>query len=539
MRAWLYGRWKKSGLLADFRSRIHSYYSVIYPMREELAEKKTVSVAFICIAVFIAGGGFLMSFGGRDASYVVFCLCILILLQRYVTYAIFSREAVKLKEEMLVYLTRLTSSFAADKDLEEALGRAVDEKQPRMANHGNLFCELMDKNALSGEREEYLSQYVRNISTTHLAELYMICEMTDYYGDGRINGFSRFITNINYIKENIREELLLGRKRKNEFAMLAVISFLPFFLMRPIEAWARSVADSLLPYYEGRIELFGTAMVFIFTSVCFYVIQLLEFPSEFETVRVEKSVPVFMKKADEKISDLIRKIIYANYTKSLKKSVFIEEATGEGLVEYYRRRLLWAAAGFLLTAFVCGEAMGLRARVTAPAILAGAVSSFVPYAFVIIRHNAFAGRKKGEILVLETVILILSGIKKITVDEILKNMEDFSVCYKKRIEKAVDLYQEKGTESLAEFVEEEKDDKIAHLFEGLMACDRVEPDEAFTDLKEDRAYYMAILNEEGEFAMKNEAALAKMLSFLPFFAVVLIKLVIPFVLDGLDKIGSF
>ena len=539
MRVWLYGRWKRSGLFAGFRERLHLHFSVIYPMREEMAEKKAVNITFIQIAVFLAGGGFLMSFGGRNASYILFCLCILFLLQRYVTYAVFSRELCLLKEEMLAYLSRLTALFASERDLEDALGKAVDERQQRMGTHGTFLSDMMDKNSLSGEKEEYLSQYVGNLATTHLAQLYMVCELTDVYGDSNINGMSSFVTNINYIKENVRGELLLYHKRKNEFAMLSVISFIPFFLMRPMEMWARSVSASLLPYYEGKIELLGTAMVFVFTAVCFYLVQAFELPAEFMSEKSETGRNGFWKKADEKISDIIGKIIYVNYGKSLKKSRFIEEALGISLMDYYRKRLLWGAAGFGLGLFPAAEIFGRGVKTLPVGLFLAAAMSFIPYISAAVKHNGFTKRKKSEVLMLQTVILIMSSIKKITVDDILENMEAFSRCYKKEIEKTVDMYREKGTDCLKEMTQEVTDENMTHIFEGLAACDKVEPDMAFSDLKEERNYYMATLNEEALYTMKNEAALSKMLSFLPFCAVVLIKLVIPFVLDGLDKIGSF
>ncbi|MCR5785541.1 MAG: hypothetical protein K6G40_07870 [Eubacterium sp.] len=541
MRVWLYGLWKRRGLMSDLRERMYSHYSVIYPLREETVRKKVMNCVFISAAVFILGGGFLLSFGGRDVSYLMFCLFILILLQRFVIYGIFSRDEEKLKEELLEYLSHLTGSYASDKSLEEAVIKAVNEKHTKMATHGNMLNELMDKNALSGEREEYLSRYVKSIATTHLAQLYMVCEMTDKYGDTSMGSFSGFVTNINYIKENVRGELLMMKKRKNEFAMLGFISFLPFFLMRPMEMWARSVSDSLIPYYDGRIGIMGSAIVFVFTAVCFYLVQSFEYPSEFNVSKRagERHLPKWLEILDEKFSRFMQRIIYGNYERSLKKARFIEEGTGKSLMEYYKSRLFSAVTGAFFAGIILSQASSGIWKGTLIILAAGATFSFLPYASAIIKHNNFTERKKTEVLMLQTVILILTQIKQMSVEVLLKNMEDFSFCYKTMIEKASDLYMECGAKGLTDVALDKSERELSHIFEGIISCDKVSVDKAFSDLKEERAYYAATLIEEKSHIMRNEAALSKMLSFLPFSVVVIIKLVVPFVMDGLSKIGTF
>lgn len=541
MSSFLYGLWKRSGLFSQYRERLYGYFSAIYPFQNLTIQKRIMQLMAVIIVSGLISAVFLFSFGGLSPAYAIFCLCIIILVQRYVVYGIFFREQQQLKKQLLTYLTRLGNIYASTKDLEIAVYKAIDEKDTRMATHGNLLNELLDKNALSGGRDEYLSQYVRSIETTHLAQLYMICEMTDTYGDNKKNGYSNFLMNISYIKENVRMELILMQKRKNEFAMLGIISFLPFFLMRPIEHWARGVSDSLVPYYDGMMGMAGTAIVFIMVCVCFYIVQCFQFPAEFNNVNVSAPVklPHFMHGIDMGINGLLQRKMYRSYEKSMKKARFIEEAGCGSLITHYRKRIFFGVAAGAITVIAVSE---IHLRIYYGIIifiLAVALGSALPEAMVIIKHNDYQHRKESEILDLQTIILMLVNIKQMTIENLLRNMEDFSFCFKTAVEKAVDLYQESGVKSLELVLEEESSAQFEHLIEGLITCDKVPADEAFADLGEERSYYMKQRQEETEFTLRNQSALTQMLSFLPFSVVVIIKLVVPFVLDGLSAIGTF
>ena len=60
---------------------------------------------------------------------------------------------------------------------------------------------------------------------------------------------------------------------------------------------------------------------------------------------------------------------------------------------------------------------------------------------------------------------------------------------------------------------------------------------AFEDVEMDRRYYIEKHKQENLFYIEQRGAISKFISFIPLCAVVLINLIIPFVLEGMQQLS--
>jgi len=77
------------------------------------------------------------------------------------------------------------------------------------------------------------------------------------------------------------------------------------------------------------------------------------------------------------------------------------------------------------------------------------------------------------------------------------------------------------------------------LMDNFRACDYMSISMAFSDVENEREYYIMKHKQDNDFLVEERSMIAKVLSFVPICAVIITKLIIPFVVEGIGKIGMF
>lgn len=148
-------------------------------------------------------------------------------------------------------------------------------------------------------------------------------------------------------------------------------------------------------------------------------------------------------------------------------------------------------------------------------------------------------QKSEETLRFETLILIVMHHSVITVEEILRWMERFSVVFSRALQRAVDDFSYRRRESLEQLKEDLAYEPAKKLVDALIVCDDIPVARAFYDLEGERAYHMEQHRQKAESLQREKAAFARVIAFLPFVALLALRLVVPFVLEGLMQLNSY
>ena len=126
---------------------------------------------------------------------------------------------------------------------------------------------------------------------------------------------------------------------------------------------------------------------------------------------------------------------------------------------------------------------------------------------------------------------------KITVEQILEQLERFAVSFKKQIEEISDKLSYKGIMIFKEYRDKSDFLPFNRIIDGFIACDDMYIHKAFEDIEMDRRYYIDKHKQENAHTIEQRGAVAKFLSFIPMCAVIIIKLVVPFTIEGIREMA--
>lgn len=448
------------------------------------------------------------------------------------------------KEERLLaglerFLEQLAGCYVRCGDMREALEECAADCD------GALAAELLRlQDALSPDTRTDADEFCRQQKNTSLLLLYSLCDTVRVFGDRQKDGMSLFVQNIRYIKEEVRMELLRRQEGHYAFLGLSALCVVPFFICEPIRLWSTSVSQELLRFYTGSYGFVTFVVCFLLAAGCLWGVQELQYPQmpsdgrDALCARMLRLPPV---------GRLIDAHIFAHYSYYLRKNEQLKVLQGFGNIrEFLVKKLLSAGAMLLLSALLLLGGMlsgGMQGRFPVGVVVflpaAALLGMLLPELWVVVLQTRVAQQKMEETLRFQTLILLVMYYSRITVEEILQWMERFSVVFSRALQRAVDDYSYRRRESLEQLKEELAYEPANALADALLVCDDLPVEQAFFDLAGSRTYNMEQFRQKISDMQREKAAVARVIAFLPFLAVLALRLVIPFVLEGLAQLGSY
>lgn len=159
-----------------------------------------------------------------------------------------------------------------------------------------------------------------------------MCAVIREDGDILSDGYSVFQRNLQYLKEEIRENLLLCKSKMHGFTGLDVLSVLPVCFLPVVRLWAIRVSEGLSAYYYGSYGMLTTVLLFAATIGIYGLILWLFLPDEEQKdrYRLEKWLLQF-----PWMAYLLDVYVSRHYTKCLKKNEQIKQLQGFGNVRAF------------------------------------------------------------------------------------------------------------------------------------------------------------------------------------------------------------
>ena len=512
-------------------------------------------------------------------------------------------KTVSQEEKFEHYLSELSAAYGKQKNIEEAV------------------AEVEESHTVTLPTEH---SYVRIYGA--------MCAVIREDGDMLSDGYSVFQRNLQYLKEEIRENLLLCKSKMHGFTGLDVLSVLPVCFLPVVRLWAIRVSEGLSAYYYGSYGMLTTVLLFAATIGIYGFILWLFLPDEGQKdrYRLEKWLLQF-----PWMAYLLDVYVRQHYTKCLQKNEQIKQLQGFGNVRaFLMKKVCFFAAAFLgsvlfLVVYQNVERFQILAQVKIPAYqlmmlperaqeqvkkqYQELVAQVVPETFkmdqeafkehleqlavweelkqelsltenaqgteeiaaalflqvrayqeiriawyhilfiVVVSILAFQiteliwvaeqwksrEKRMSECLRLQTVVLLLIHYEKTTVEEILSQMENFAVLFQSQMAEAVDHFSYDRIRSLQKLKQEIPDEPVQRICDALEFCEELPVEEAFLNLEDEREYFLKKNMEERRNYQGECIALAKMAAYLPMFLLIILKLVVPFVAEGLSELHAY
>lgn len=169
----------------------------------------------------------------------------------------------------------------------------------------------------------------------------------------------------------------------------------------------------------------------------------------------------------------------------------------------------------------------------------GILGYWKPEFILWLREQNVGEERLEEVRRMQTVFLVLAQDKAMTVEQILEGMEESAVLFRKAIEETIDHFSYDRKVAIEQLRKNTVCAPMGRICDTLLACEEAGVEEACIGLEEERAYTLRQQVQERLEHMRERAAVAKLLAYVPFLTVIGLKLILPFVVEGLSQLKLY
>lgn len=273
-----------------------------------------------------------------------------------------------------------------------------------------------------------------------------------------------------------------------------------------------------------------TILILFFSGISQKINDLNDFSEAFATSTVPndeyrenmrsiaKEYTAMSKKDDIKPEDLILKIMKETGLKQTYAEQ-VAELVDSRLSDYYNTYFKWF---YILIALALA-----------------AVGYMVPVWMLKFKHPVINMRKQEEVLQFQSLILILMYMDGIDLEEILEWLERFSYCFKEEIATCrmnLNSGQERALSDMQALVQYQP---FSNFVDNLKAIDKVGVIDAFDEVKQEREYSRKQKEIEMTESLKEKASKARIASYVPVFATLILYMLVPMSLYAVQMYAEF
>lgn len=240
--------------------------------------------------------------------------------------------------------------------IDEAIYDSIEECDYEMSLHASKMYEVLTSTDVENDIDEYYEVIPNKFFKTFLA----LCYTVQKFGDKIVDNQSIFLTNLNYLKQEINLEVLRTNRLNYLFKSLSIIAIAPIFFIKPIESWAVHNIPDLQVYFGGSYGFVVQIILFCVVLVSYQMINKMQKSSEgviksFQLEEIILKVPF--------LENIIEKLIDRNYSNSAKLAEFLKTTNARmNTKHFYTRKVLYVTVGILFTIFVIINIHNLNKR---------------------------------------------------------------------------------------------------------------------------------------------------------------------------------
>ncbi len=506
------------------------------------------------------------------------------------------------------FLSEVKHYYHEHKMIDEAIYDTtvnVNKNNFEMSLHAKRMYEILTSEDVENEIDKYYDIAPNRFFKNFIA----LANLVQKFGDREIDNKSIFLTNVNYLKQEIKYELLRKEKLDHLFKSLALISVSPIFFIKPLEKWATVNLPELGYYYKGAYGFIVQILVFILVIGSYIFINKMKTQKKITVYREKTIVGKIVEK--RKIKRMINYLIskryskYLRYKKRLKKAGF-----NKSIEEFYFQRLILGFLLFVLTLFIfLNINMINKQQIMLPTgidrevvefdskylkklnfenfsylefreylskneqlskknlniisnriydkyikyqkiyfewwyLVIAIINSIIGYNSPIIliefKKRVMKMNIEDEVIQMHTIILMLMYFERISVEEVLKWMEQFAVIFKQSIGQCLNEMDSGDIEALEKLKQDELFPPFVKIVDNLInASERIPLSLAFDELILERKYFQDKRKQDTEMLIEKKGALGKFIAFLPMAFTIFFYLLVPFLLLSFNQLQNF
>ena len=286
-------------------------------------------------------------------------LLLLVINQQILNYYLSSLEKNLLKQ-FDKFLSRVKHFYHNHQMIDEAIYDTTlnyNKKNYKMNLHAREIYKVLNSENTQESIDEYYDKAPNKFFKTFVALAYFVQK----FGDKRIDDRSVLMTNINYLKEELKYELLKRKKLDYLFKSLALISILPVFFINPLKNWGMYHLKELEKYFNGSYGFIVQTVLFLLVFLSYMFINKMK-SNHFRKVNSSNKILSKILRVSF-INNFLNKMINKNYSyfqlikkrlKRLGKKISVKE--------FYLKQFIFAILAFSLSLVVFLQVNNLQKR---------------------------------------------------------------------------------------------------------------------------------------------------------------------------------
>lgn len=340
----VYKVFKNSKVLRPFYNRARHHVTLIYPADTLSIDKKTTNILVRSLLILVGGLVGSIAISGGNVFFMCFGSYFTIIVSLWMAKSRFYKMNKELLSQMENAMSKIRHNYQSSKDVVAALQNAVYDTPYEIGLHLQKIHDII----ISPHMGYEIDKYKGNEPNQYMSMLLSACASVREYGDEVLpEGNTVFMRNLNYLKEDIQNEILTLEDNEIAFHGQTVLTVAPMFAIKPLQWWAEHFFPMTAPYYSGVLGLIALTIIFISSAVIYSrICALRDGPST-----GEKYSSIWSKIGEMPIaSDFFGKYIDKKYGKyRLYKEKLNALGDYTGLKAFVAQQFSYAVIAFFLT----------------------------------------------------------------------------------------------------------------------------------------------------------------------------------------------
>lgn len=249
----------------------------------------------------------------------------------------------KLLRQFEAFLGNVRHHYHEHGMIDEAIYDSIGECGYEMSLHAGRMYEVLTDPDIDDSVDQFYEAAPNKYMRTFIAMSYLV----QRFGDKSLEGKSVYLTNLNYLKQEINMELLRREKLGYLFQSLSTIAVFPIFTLTPLRKWAVSNIPELHEYYDGAYGFISIVVLFTLVITAYQMIRKLQSNAEYTPMKSKLLANLIKIPLVRHITDTI---LEKNYSKSLRYERLLNKTGSQmSISEFILKQLLYAITAFILS----------------------------------------------------------------------------------------------------------------------------------------------------------------------------------------------
>jgi len=596
---------EKMPLLKGYLKKVERKLKFIELTDEKTIRKKSTQLILYAFGFTFLLGTFLL-YSVDSLYFLLLGLTMLMIMnQQFLNLYIGDMEK-KLLIQFEDFLSEVKHHYHNHKMIDEAVydtTKNVTKRNFEMSLHAKKMYDILSSEAPESAMENYYDLAPNKFFKNFIA----LAHLVQKFGDRVVNEESVFLRNMNYLKQEIKYELLRKERLNYLFKSLSLITVLPIFFIKPLEKWALMNLPELSIYFNGKYGFYIDLGTFLLVIASYVLISKMKSNEEQERNHNSKIYEGLLK--IRWLKRLIETKINSDYSQYLKDENFLKDAGYTKSVSvYYLTKLIAAMCLFLVSLVVMVNAiiisgnqillteesylskpdqvyietlknesfsqvevqeyLASREKLSRKVLVVESnriynkinaykdlyfkwwyliVASFVsliayqwPTLLLKFKKKMRLMTIEEEVIQMHTIILMIMYFERISVEEVLRWMEQFSTIFKRSINKCLNDFESGDLDALKTLKQDEAYTSFIRIVDNLInASEKIPLALAFDELVIERKYYQEKRKQDNELLIEKKGMIGKLIAFVPLSFTLFFYLLLPFLLFSLNQLLNY